>query len=52
MPLTFIFTPRFRSPILEENAVSVRNDTCTATLLNCYMYGNPFSTAQSKNSSQ
>ena len=45
MLLTFILTPSFSSPILEENAVSVRNDTCTATfsqllhvrqpLLNC-----------------
>ena len=45
MLLTFMLTPNFSSPILEENAVSVRNDTCTATssqllhvqqpLLNC-----------------
>ena len=31
MLLTFILTLSFSSPILEENAVSVRNDTCTAT---------------------
>ena len=31
MLLTLILTPSFSSPILEENAVSVRNDTCTAT---------------------
>ena len=45
MLLTFILTPSFSSPILEENAVSVRNDTCMAAssqllhvrqpLLNC-----------------
>ena len=45
MLLTFILTLSFSSPILDENAVSVRNDTCTATssqllhvrqlLLNC-----------------
>ena len=33
MLLTLILTPSFSSPILEENAVCVRNDTftCTAT---------------------
>ena len=31
MLLTFILTPSFSSSILEENAVRVRNDTCTAT---------------------
>ena len=33
MLLTLILTPSFSSPILEENAVGVRNDTftCTAT---------------------
>ena len=45
MLLTFILTPSFSSPILEENAVRVRNNACTATffqllhlrqpLLNC-----------------
>ena len=33
MFLTWILTPSFNSPILEENAVGMRNDTfsCTAT---------------------
>ena len=31
MLLALILTPSFSSPILEENAVSVGNDTCTAT---------------------
>ena len=33
MLLTLILTPSFSSPILEENAVDVRNDAfkCTAT---------------------
>ena len=31
MLLTFILTSSFSSPILEDNSVSVRNDTCTAT---------------------
>ena len=46
-PLLLGLTPIFSSPILEENAVSVRNDTCTTIssqllnvrqpLLNCSM---------------
>ena len=39
MLLTLILTPSFSSPILEENAVGVRNDSF-------YMYSNLFSTAQ------
>ena len=31
MLLTLILTPSFNSPILEENAVGVRNDTFTFT---------------------
>ena len=31
MLLTFILKPSFSSPVSEENAVSVGNDTCTAT---------------------
>ena len=47
MLLTLILTPIFGSPILEENAVSVRNDTftCTATssqLLNQKIQVNPW----------
>ena len=51
MLLTFILKLSFRSPISEENAVSVRNDTRRATSscngymygYNGYMYGNTFS---------
>ena len=31
MLLTLILKPSFSSPTLEENAVGVRNDACTAT---------------------
>ena len=31
MLLMFFLKPSFSSPISEENAVSLRNDTCTAT---------------------
>ena len=46
--LTLILTPSFSSPILEENAVGVRNDTFTSTATSSQLLNKKFQVNKSK----